>query len=94
MGKPATRTRPTTDSKEFATATERRNRAVWLQLFVEQHFGFDLANLTDAEVRNLGEKLAEYSSLGVSTEDLSSADEYSSKEMREAGYKNYVPFGG
>jgi hypothetical protein len=70
-----------------ADAAEKRNRAVWLQLFIDEHYGVDIASYTKAEIDSLASKLIELSSLGVDTDDLKPADDYSAAEVKKAGYK-------
>lgn len=74
----------------MSTAAEKkvaRNRAVWLQLFVDEHYGVDIASLTKAEIDSLSAKLSEFASLDVDTDDLKPADDYSPAEVKRAGYK-------
>lgn len=66
---------------------DAKKRAVWLQLFVDEHFGIDVASLTSAEIQSLASKLTEFASLDVDTDDLKPADEYSAAEVKRAGYK-------
>lgn len=64
-----------------------KKRAVWLQLFVDEHFGIDIPVFTTAEIRSLAAKLTEFASLDVDTDSMKPADEYSDAEVKKAGYK-------
>lgn len=74
-------------SAKKAEEAAKKQRAVWLQLFVDEHYGFDLASLTKAEIDSLSAKIAEFASLDVDTDDLKPADEYSQVEVKRAGYR-------
>jgi hypothetical protein len=64
------------------------SRAVWLQLYVDEHFGIDIASYQAGELNDLAKKLTEFASLGEETEDLKPADEYTEEEARAAGYRS------
>lgn len=67
--------------------TKGANRAIWLQAYVDEHYGLDLASLQLGEIQDLAKKLQEFATLGVDPDDLVAADEITDADLTQAGYK-------
>lgn len=65
----------------------KKNRAVWLQLFIDEHYGLDIASFQTGELSDLAAKITEFASLGVETEDLKEAGDYTDEDATKAGYR-------
>jgi hypothetical protein len=67
---------------------ESYRRAIWIQLYIEDHYGLPIDAFQLNELQDLATKLTEFVTLGVDTENLKEPEDYTPAQIKESGFKS------